>query len=191
MEGWARWGDAVMADEHSAALIALVSLPVAAMGLVTLIEAGARRGRVPALRLRDAYLRTAPAVRLAALAMAVSAAVHLALVPAHLTEDRPLGVLFALDAVALLVAAAWSLTRIVPGWRVAGVVLLLAGLLAYAGYVASGTEAADPVGVATKVAELAAAGLLVTPERLARSPLSWRSRPSAVRPHRMFGGLFR
>jgi hypothetical protein len=85
-----------------------------------------------------------------------------------------LGVLFALDGIALLIASAWSLTRPVRGWRVACSVLLLGGLLAYAGYVASGTETADAVGVATKLVELASLGLLVLPDGQAHETRSTR-----------------
>jgi hypothetical protein len=153
-----------MGGEHAAALAALLSLPVVVMALAIVLEAGARADVIAARRLRALCLATPPAVRLAAMGMATSAVVHLALAPAHVAEDPLLGVLFALDGIALLIASAWSLTRPVRGWRVAGSVLLLGGLLAYAGYVASGTETADAVGVATKLVELASLGLLVLPD---------------------------
>lgn len=168
-----------MLGEHGAALLALLYLPVAVMALLTLVEGAARAGWTPALDLRHAYLETPPAVRLAVLGMVVSAVVHLALVPQHLSEDPLLGVLFVLDGAGLLVVSAWSLTRPVPGWRVAGIALLAAGVVAYLGYVAAGAETADAVGVATKAIEAAAIGLLAVP-----------GTPS-VHPSRHFGGQIR
>jgi len=160
-----------MAGEHGAALVALLYLPVAVMALLTLLEAVARSGWPPAARLRTAYLQTRPAIQLAALGMVISAVVHLALVPQHLAEEPILGVLFALDGAGLLAVSIWSLTRAVPGWRIAGVVLLVVGVLAYLGYVLIGAESPDTVGIATKVIETAAIGLLVLPGRIARLAL--------------------
>jgi hypothetical protein len=149
--------------EHGAALVALLYLPVVVVALLMIVEVTARAGFSPALRLRRAYLATSPAVHLAALGMIISAVVHLALVPSHLAEEPVLGVLFALDGVALLAAVAWSVTRPIRGGRAASVLLLLGGVLAYVWYVATGREAADAVGIASKLVELASVALLVFP----------------------------
>jgi hypothetical protein len=164
--------DHAMGREHAAALAALPYVPVVVLTLLLTLELGARAGFSPALWLRRAFLATPPAIQLAALGMIISAAVHLALVPSHLSEEPMLGVLFALDGAALLIAAFLSLTRLLPGWRPAAVTLLFAGVLAYIGYVAAGAETADAVGVATKLVELITAGLIALPNRLAR-PI-WR-----------------
>jgi hypothetical protein len=169
-----------MAGEHGAAMVALLFLPVALMAALTLVEGAARSGSAAAVRLRLTLQETPAPVRLALLGMLVSAAVHLGLAPGHLAEDPVLGALFVLDGAALVAVAAWSLARPGAFWRVAGAVLLLAGVLAYAGYVVTGAEPADAVGVATKVVELAALGLLALPGRLA-APL----------PSRHFGGQTR
>src|SRR5215470_8244989 len=124
----------------------LLYLPVAVMALLTALEAVARSGWPPAARLRAAYLQTPPAIQLAALGMVISAGIHLALVPQHLAEEPILGVLFALDGAGLLAVSIWSLTRPVPGWRIAGVVLLVSGVLAYLGYVLTGAESPDTLG---------------------------------------------
>jgi hypothetical protein len=149
--------------EHGAALVALLYLPVVVVALLMAIELAARAAFPPALWLRRAYVATSPASRLAALGMIISAVVHLALVPAHLAEEPMLGVLFALDGIALLVAVAWSVTRPFRGWRAASVLLLLGGVLAYVWYVATGRETADAVGLASKLVELASIALLVLP----------------------------
>jgi hypothetical protein len=177
-----------MGAEHAAVLVALLYLPVVLTTLATAVEVGARSGLAVAVRLREAFLATSPAVLLAILGMAVSATVHLALVPTHLTEDPALGVLFAFDGLALLVAAAWSLTRPVPGGRFAGAVLLVAGVLAYAWYVVTGRETADAVGIGTKLVELASVLLLVLPRRLL-GPGWWAHRPANS--SREVGGLTR
>ena len=161
-----------MGGEHAAALVVLLYVPVVVVALLLALEMGARAGFGPAAWLRGAFLATPPAVQLAALGMVISAAVHLALVPVHLVEEPVLGILFALDGAALLIVTVWSLTRTVPGWRPAAAVLLLVGVLAYLGYLAAGAETADAVGVATKLVELAAAGLIVLPDRLVQR--TWR-----------------
>lgn len=105
----------------------------------------------------------------ALLLMAVAAAVHLALIPAH-SGDPVTAVLFALDAAGLSAVALAGLAG-VRGWRAAAAVLLLGAVGAYGYYVAAGREALDLTGVATKAAELLAVELLalprlVRPERL-------------------------
>jgi hypothetical protein len=154
-----------MSGEHGIALLALLYLPVAVVAILALVETAARSGWGPALRMRRAYLATPSAVQLAALGILVSAVVHLALVPSHLAEDPVLGVLFALDGIALLAVTVWSCTRPMPGWRPAAIALLVAGIAAYLGTVVTGAESIDAVGVATKAVEIAAIGLLAVPHR--------------------------
>ena len=161
--------------DHAGALLVLPLVPVVIFALLLAVEVGARARFAPAIWIRRAHLTISPAVLIAALGMAISAAVHLALAPAHLSEDPVLGALFALDGVALLVVAAWSVARPFPGWRAAGVALLVGGILTYAGYVASGAESADAVGIATKLVELAAIALLVLPDRLGVRPIHLES----------------
>lgn len=162
--------DQAMGGEHAAALVVLLYVPVVVVALLLALELGARAHLRAAVRLRRAFLATPPAVQLAALGMTITAAVHLALVPGHLAEEPVLGVLFALDGAALLVAIVWSLTRPLPGWRQTSAALLLAGVLAYVGYVATGAETADTVGIATKLVELTSAGLILTRRRSGRRP---------------------
>ena len=102
----------------------------------------------------------------ALLLMAVAAAVHLALIPAH-AGDPVTAVLFALDAAGLSVVGLAGLAG-VRGWRPAAAILLLGAVGAYGYYVAAGRETLDLTGVATKAAELLAVELLALP-RLMRS----------------------
>ncbi len=100
--------------------------------------------------------------RIVVLACAASAGAHAGLVPAHLTSEPQLGSAF-LVAVALLLGSAIAVVERPRDRRtVAGVALLLAGLVL--GYLASRTtgipvlapepEAVDPVGVVTIAVEL-------------------------------------
>jgi hypothetical protein len=103
------------------------------------------------------------------LALASSAGIHAALVPAHAGESPPLGATFALSAV-LLAAIAWRVDRAPGAATLAAAALLLAALLA--AYVATRfvavtplthAEPVDLIGVTTKLIE---AGGLVLALRL-------------------------
>ena len=156
---------ALHAGHHGPALVALTFLPVAVMAALTALEAGISAGLPAAARLRAAYLATPPASRLAALGLAISATVHLALALTVPHGDTLVAVLFALDAAALLAVAGWAAALPVPGWRAVGAGLLGAGLIAYIVAVGGGLEELDVVGVATKLVELATLGLLVAAAR--------------------------
>ena len=156
---------ALHAGHHGPALVALTFLPVAVMAALTALEAGTSAGLPAAARLRAAYLATPPASRLAALGLAISATVHLALALAVPHGDTLVAVLFAFDAAALLAVAGWAAALPVPGWRPVGVALLGAGLIAYIVAVGGGREELDVVGVATKSVELATLGLIVAAAR--------------------------
>lgn len=149
------------AGDPGPALVALTVLPVAIMAALTALEAGARADFPAAAGLRAAYLATPPVSRLAALGLAISATIHLALALAAPHGGVLIAVLFALDAVALLAVAAWTSVLAVPGWRTAGAALLSAGLIAYVVAVGVGLEELDLVGVATKLVELPTLGLLI------------------------------
>lgn len=93
--------------------------------------------------------------------------IHLALVPEHLTAESTLGRLFLLDGLAFLVLAYVRRTAFL---RVA---LLVATIAAYFGVVLRGQEAVDDLGVATKLVELTALGLILWPRQA--STFEWRS----------------
>jgi hypothetical protein len=111
--------------------------------------------------------RRALAERLAIGMLAVSGAVHLALVPSHAATTPVLAALFALDglAFALVVLGALRFHRL---WQPAAVAVLLASLCAYPIVLGRGIEQADDLGIATKLAELAALALLLVPGSLSR-----------------------
>jgi hypothetical protein len=175
--------------EHTVALAALLYLPVAITALMMVLEAGARAGVPPAVRLRRAFMNSSPTARLAAAGMLVSATIHLALVPSHWTEDPLRAVLFSLDGAALSAVAAAAVMLGLQAWRPTAVLLLSAGIVSYVCYVVAGVEAPDSVGITAKVVELAVIGLV-----LAGSSRHMGSGGSRLRSRllpRAIGGLFR
>ncbi len=101
-------------------------------------------------------------VQIACVLMAMTGAVHLALIPDHLAGDPLTSVLFLFNGVAFLalaVAVGWR------WWRVSSAALLVATILGYLFYVGFRLEGPDQVGLATKVIEFAALGMVLVPVR--------------------------
>jgi len=147
--------------DHGIAIVALLYLPIAITGVMLALEVGARAGVPAAMRVRSAFINSSPDVRMAAFGMVVSATIHVALAPSLWSEDHVRTVLFILDGVALTAVAVAALLLRFPPWRAAGVVLLGAEIVAYAGYVVAGMEQLDAVGIATKLVELAVIGVIL------------------------------
>jgi hypothetical protein len=147
--------------DHGIAIVALLYLPIAITGVMLALEVGARAGVPAAMRVRSAFINSSPGVRMAAFGMVVSATIHVALAPSLWSEDHVRTVLFILDGVALTAVAVAALLLRFPPWRAAGVVLLGAEIVAYAGYVVAGMEQLDAVGIATKLVELAVIGVIL------------------------------
>ncbi len=91
-----------------------------------------------------------------------TAGVHLGLAAGHARTSPVLAVLFVLDGLAYLVLVALPRRR---WWRPAAAALLLGTILAYLVYVGIGREASEPVGVADKLLEVVALGLVLHPRR--------------------------
>jgi hypothetical protein len=89
--------------------------------------------------------------------------IHLALVPDHLSAPPRLGPLFALDGVAFVILALVSLKSTWRWWRGPAATLLLLTIGAYLVVIARGLETVEDLGIATKLVELAAFGLIVWP----------------------------
>lgn len=147
--------------DHGIAIVALLYLPIAITGVMLALEAGSRAGVPAAMRVRSAFITSSPGVRMAAFGMVVSATIHIALAPSHWSEDHVRTFLFIVDGVALTAVAIAALLLRFPLWRAAGVVLLSAEIVAYVGYVVAGMEQLDAVGIATKLVELAAIGVVL------------------------------
>jgi hypothetical protein len=136
-----------IAQDHvvGAAALLLLPLPIHVLrGLPAWTAAGGRR-------------------RLVSVLLAATALIHLGLVPGHLAEAPSTAVLFAVNGVifGVLSVAALSWRR----WRPAAGLLLVATILAYGVFVATGRESVDDLGAVTMLIELFALGLVLMPQR--------------------------
>jgi hypothetical protein len=98
-----------------------------------------------------------------------TAGAHLGLALGHASTEPGLALLFVLDGLAYLALLALPRGR---WWRRAAAALLLGTIVAYLVYVGSGREAPEPVGVADKLVEVVALGLVLQP---VRRPGRWRA----------------
>ena len=134
-----------VAPEHAIGIYAGL---IALAGAVLAVRRGGRHRKQPAT------------VQIACVLMAVTGVVHLALIPDHLATDPFTSVLFLINGVAFLtlaVAVEWR------WWRSSSAALLVATILGYLFYVDFRLEGPDQVGLATKVVELAALGMVLVP----------------------------
>jgi hypothetical protein len=160
-----------IAPEHLPAFIAVL---LAAPGLWLFMK-GTRRlcgkGFMPAVRFVSSYHAAPLVVRLVAVLLVVTGVAHLALAfDGHAGE---MGGLFLLDGLAYLVLA-WAAIR-TRRWRPLAAMLLALNLLAYTVVIGQRQESFEHFGMAIKLAELTALGLVLSPRGLAvrRRWLAW------------------
>ncbi len=147
-----------VSSEHAIGLVAgMLALPAALV----------------ALRFHPAWRRVPGTVRAAAILMMVSGGVHLALIPQHLSTEPLTSALFLLNGLLFIGLASAFTWR---WWRLASATLLAMTVLGYLFYIAVGLEGPDQVGLATKLVELTALGLVLVPVRAEQGrPLkTWR-----------------
>ena len=145
--------------DHLPAIVALTYLPVVLVGLLLALDLGSRLRIPTARRCLDLYEGAPRTTKLAALLLAMTGAVHLALVATHV--DQPVtAALFAIDGLSLTGFSGLVFLR--GTMSAAAVGLLAASLSGYALYLLAGLESLDAVGVATKLIEVSAAGLLLS-----------------------------
>ncbi|HKF76258.1 MAG TPA: hypothetical protein VKF59_08960 [Candidatus Dormibacteraeota bacterium] len=171
--------------------IASEHVPGLAGGLVAALAWLLAARLLPVRRFREGYAAAPGSVRLAALLMAVTAGVHLALAP-HVLDESPLTALaFVADALAFVALAVAAFTA--WWWRRAAATLVVATIGAYLVYVAVGLEAPDQVGTATALVELTALGLALVPvpgeARPGHRELRWAAVAVAVPALTMLTGL--
>ncbi|MGI8476200.1 MAG: hypothetical protein ACR2OO_07520, partial [Thermomicrobiales bacterium] len=170
-----RWG---VAAEHFPGLAAMLLAPVAVWLLLRAVHAAAGLGSAPARRWLDRREATPLATRVAAGLLFTTGLIHLALVPAHRPEEPDTALLFLIDAALLTLAAAKvSSSR---RWRSAAALLLVADVAVYLGYLLGRREQIDQLGVATKLIELLALGLILVPAGLRRPAGGGRLRRSSA-----------
>jgi hypothetical protein len=132
---------------HAIGLLAgLIALPLALVGL----------------RFQPGWRAVPGTVRGAAVLMLMTAAVHLALIGHHLKTDPLTSGLFLGNGILFIALATHVRWR---HWRLASAAMLVWTIFGYLGYVALGVEGPDQVGVATKLIELTALGLVLVPVR--------------------------
>ena len=107
----------------------------------------------------DGYRQAPPLVRTAAVLLLVSGFVHLGLVPDHLTGEPVTAGLFVIDGVGLVGFAFAAFTT--TWWRRPTALWLLGNLGAYVVWLLAGWEGPDQVGIACKLIELVALGLVL------------------------------
>jgi hypothetical protein len=141
-----------LAQSHALGLVGgLIALPLAAFAV--------RRSR---------WHRTAPTtVQIAVVLMAVSGAVHLALIPHHLQTDPLTSLLFLINGLAFITLAALARWR---WWRFESSLLIILTIIGYAVYIGARREIPDQVGISTKLIELVALGMVLVPTRGERRP---------------------
>ena len=124
----------------------------------------------------NGYRQAPPLVRTAAVLLLISGFAHLGLVPAHLTGEPVTAGLFAIDGVGLVGFAFAAFTT--TWWRRPAALWLLGNLGAYVVWQIAGWEKPDQVGIACKLIELVALGLvlrLAPPGRRSRLRRAWRA----------------
>jgi hypothetical protein len=109
--------------------------------------------------------------RLVAILLAATGLIHLGLVPGHLAEAPSTALLFAVNGILFGALSVASLRW--RRWRPASALMLVATILAYGVYVASGRESVDDLGAVTKLIELFALGLVAMPRRERHGAVRW------------------
>jgi hypothetical protein len=162
-----------IATDHAAGLsAALITL---AFGFVFLLGLRFLAGRriAWAIRMTQAFAGAPSITKVAATLMLLSGGIHLALEPSH---EGITGLLFVIDGLGLVgFAIAAFLTT---WWRRPAVLWLTATIVAYIVWVVAGWEAPDQIGIACKLIELVALGLLMrlaNPTRRTWPRRAWRA----------------
>ena len=146
-----------VAAAHAPALTAAVlTIVFCWLSVLTLREVARRNLLLTAADLVAALGGVPPITKLAALLMLTSGAIHLALVPGH---DGITGILFVIDGLGFV--ALGVAPFLVGWWRRPAIFWLLATIVAYIVWVVAGWETPDQVGIACKLIELVALGLVM------------------------------
>lgn len=146
-----------VAPGHSAGITAAIILPLIVWLFLRGMRFAARHRVGWALRFVESYRAAAPMTKTAAALMLVSGVVHLALVQHHAGEVTAF--LFMIDGLGFVVLSVAAL--VTTWWRLPAVLWLAATIFAYLVWVIAGWEAPDQVGVASKLVELVALGLVM------------------------------
>lgn len=108
----------------------LVYVPAVAVVLVAAMDAGARRGVGIAERFMGRYNRAGALIKASAFLMVLSSSIDLGFVPGHVNGQPMAAALFSLDAAVLIGSS--LLVIVLPALRPAALILMVAGMVAYA-----------------------------------------------------------
>jgi hypothetical protein len=145
-----------IATDHASALTAAFLLLLFVFAFVGALRFLHARRVGWAVRVTQAYEAAPSITKLAAALMLLSGGIHLALVPGH---EGITGVLFVIDGLGFITFAIAAFFT--TWWRRPAVAWLAATILAYIVWVIAGWETPDQIGIACKLIELVALGLLM------------------------------
>jgi hypothetical protein len=152
------------------ALVAPLFVPVAIWLALHWLRSRAEAGSGRARRFMDGYDAASLQTRVAVVLILLTAAIHLALIPGHMSE-APRTAFFFLNAVLFVVVSYRAFAA--RHWRHYAAVLLGLTIAFYVVYVASGKESPDELGIVTTLVELVALGLVLLPSRRTAPRASW------------------
>jgi hypothetical protein len=144
------------AAEHAPAIGAAIALLVLLWLLPRALFLLANRRIDWAAALANEYRATAAITKLAGVLMLVSGVIHLALLPSH---EGITGVLFVVNGVGFVVLGVAALFT--SWWRRPALLWLAATIVAYVVWVITGWETPDQIGIACKLIEMVALGLVL------------------------------
>jgi hypothetical protein len=162
-----------IATDHVSALTAALLLLLFVVAFVGGLRFLSGRRVAWAVSVTQAYQAAPSITKLAAALMLLSGGIHLALVPGHVGIT---GVLFVIDGLGFVIFAIAAFMT--TWWRRPAVLWLVATILAYIVWVIAGWETPDQIGIACKLIELVALGLLMrlaNPTRRSWPRRVWRA----------------
>jgi hypothetical protein len=162
-----------MAREHAPAIGAAIVLLVVLLLVIRALRLLADRRIGWAVSLIDVYHAAPAMAKLAGGLMLLSGAVHLALIPSH---EGITGVLFIINGIGFIVLGVAAF--LTSWWRRPAIICLVATIVAYVVWVIAGWETPDQIGIATKLIELVALGLVMRlsqPGRRTWPRRTWRA----------------
>lgn len=146
-------------------LATLVYVPAGAVLLVVGMDAGARNGVGVAERFMGRYKRAGALIKASAFLMVLSSSIDLGFLPGHVKGEPMAVALFSLDAAVLIGSS--LLVIVLPALRPAALILMVAGVVAYA---LGGIQLDVTALIAKAVEGLALVMLLLSIIRTGREP---------------------
>ena len=145
-----------IATDHAGALTAAFLVLLFVFALTRGLRFMARHGAAWGVGVTQTYHGTPSTTKLAAALMMLSGGIHLALAPGH---EGITGLLFVVDGLGFI--GLGFAAFITTWWRRPAILWLMATIVAYLVWVMAGWETPDQVGIACKLIELVALGLLM------------------------------